>query len=144
MPLISVTRLHLRSKRYLLGFLWHTLASARQAQRAPGFLGGVLAGDRALGSWTVTAWADAAVMRAYRNSGAHLRAMPKLLRWADEAAFVHWEQDSPRLPSMAEAHRRLVAEGRLSKVNHPSPAHAARQVAAELPRIGRHLRPAAR
>ena len=142
MALISVTRLHLRSLRYFPPFVWYTLTSARQAQRAPGFLGGVLAGDRAFGSWTITAWTDEAAMRAYRNTGAHFRAMPKLLRWADEASFVHWQQESPRLPAMEEALRRLVAEGRRSKVNHPSPAHAAQRIAALLPRPARRLRPA--
>ena len=83
-------------------------------------------------------------MRAYRNTGAHFRAMPKLLRWADEASFVHWQQDSPRLPEMEEALRRIVAEGRLSKVNHPSRAHAAKRIAAQLPRPGRRRRPATR
>ena len=144
MALISVTRLHLRSVRYVPPFIWHTLASSRQVQRAPGFLGGVLAGDTAWGSWTITAWTDEAAMRAYRNTGAHFRAMPKLLRWADEAAFVHWQQESSRLPEMEEALRRIVAEGRLSKVNHPSPAHAAKRIAAQLPRPGRRLRPATR
>ena len=141
MALVSVTRLHLRSPRYLPAFFWHTLMIARQAQRAPGFLGAVLAGDKAFGSWTITAWTDEAAMRAYRNSGAHFRAMPKLLRWADEAAFVHWQQESPRLPDMEEALRRMLAEGRLSKVNHPSPTHAAKRIAAQLPRAGRRLRP---
>ena len=134
--------LHLRSLRYLPGFLWHTLQSARQVQRAPGFLGGVLAGDKALGSWTITAWTSEAAMRDYRNTDAHFRAMPKLLPWADEASFVHWEQESPPLPSMEETLRRLVTEGKRSKVNHPSPSHAAQQIAAELPRVGRRLRPA--
>ena len=144
MALISVTRLHLRSVRFAPGFIWHTFMSARQARRAPGFLGGVLAGDRAFGSWTITAWADEAAMRAYRNTDAHFRAMPKLLRWADEAAFVHWRQDNPTLPAMEEALRRLVAEGRLSKVQHPSPAQAAGRVAAQLPRPARRLRPSVR
>ena len=142
MALISVTRLHLRSVRYVPPFIWHTLASSRQVQRAPGFLGGVLAGDTAWGSWTITAWTDEAAMRAYRNTGAHRRAMPKLLHWCDEASIVHWQQDGPGLPEPGEALRRMVAEGRLSKVNRPSPAHAARRIAARLPRPGTRLRPA--
>ena len=111
---------------------------------APGFLGGVLAGDKAFGSWTISAWTGEAAMRAYRNTGAHFRARPNLLRWADEAAFVHWQQDSPRLPDIDEALRRMVAEGRLSKVNQPSPAHAAKRIAAQLPRPGRRPRPSVR
>ena len=82
-------------------------------------------------------------MRAYRNTDAHRRAMPKLLHWCDEASVVHWQQDGPGLPDMPEALRRMVVEGRLSKVNHPSPAHAAKQIAArQPPRPGTRLRPA--
>ena len=142
MALISVTRLRLRSLRYFPPFVWYALTSARQAQRAPGFLDGLLAGEKIRAFWTITAWSDEAAMRAYRNTDAHFRAMPKLLRWADEASFVHWQQESPRLPEMEEALRRIVAEGRLSKVNHPSPAHAAKRIAAQLPRPARRLRPA--
>jgi len=41
----------------------------------------------------------------------------------DEAALVHWVQESEREPDWLEAHRRLQQEGRRSKVNHPSPGH---------------------
>ncbi|MDP8923807.1 MAG: antibiotic biosynthesis monooxygenase [Chloroflexota bacterium] len=143
MALISVTRLRLRSVRYLLPFYWHSLKSARQARRAPGFLGGQLAGERGKAYWTVTAWRDESAMRAYRNTDSHLKAMPKLLNWCDEASVVHWQQDGPELPDMNEALRRMVAEGRVSKVNHPSPAHAAKQIPArQAPRPGFRLRPA--
>ena len=142
--MISVTRLRLRSARYLLPFYWHSLRSALQVRRAPGFLGGQLAGERGNAYWTVTAWRDEAAMRAYRTAGAHFRAMPKLLGWCDEASVVHWQQDSPRLPDMPEARRRMVAEGRVSKVHHPSPAHAARRIVAQAPRAGIRLRPGRR
>ena len=129
MPLISVTRLRLRSARFLPAFAWHTFTSSRQVRRAPGFLGGWLAGEGGLnGSWTITAWRDEAAMRAYRNTAAHMRAMPKLLHWCDEASVLHWEQETAALPDMPEAWRRMVAEGRVSKVLHPSPAHAARRI----------------
>jgi hypothetical protein len=51
--------------------------------------------------------------------------MRKLLEWCDEAALVHWNQDSRELVSWEEGHRRLQGEGRRSKVNHPSAAHDA-------------------
>lgn len=130
MALISVTRLRLRSVRYVPGFVWHTWRSLRQARRAPGFLAGQLAGEGVLGYWTLTAWSDELSMRRYRNGAAHGQAMPKLLQWCDEASVAHWQQDGPDLPGGAEALRRMVADGRLSKVRHPSPAHAARQIAA--------------
>ena len=143
MALISVTRLRLRSLRYFPPFVWYALTSARQAQRARGFLDGLLAGEKIRAFWTITAWSDEAAMRAYRNTDAHRRAMPKLLNWCDEASVVHWQQDDPDLPDMREASRRMVAEGRPSKVNHPSPAHAARQIAVpQPPRAGTRLRPA--
>ncbi len=52
--------------------------------------------------------------------------MPKLMEWCDEAAVLHWQQESAAEPTWAEAHRRLLAEGRVSKVLHPSPKHATR------------------
>ena len=129
MAFISVTRLRLRSLRYLPPFLWHTLRSLLQAKRAPGNLSAKTrrAADGAF--WTLTAWDAAAAMRAYRNSGAHKRAMPKLLEWCDEASIGHWEQEPAEPPDWREAHRRMVETGRLSKVNHPS----ARQKAGEMP-----------
>ena len=61
-------------------------------------------------------------LRAYMLGGAHKQVMPKLLDWCDEAATTHYTQDAAELHSWAEAHRRLVAEGRRSKVLHPSAA----------------------
>jgi hypothetical protein len=144
MALISVTRLRLRSLRVLPRFAWHTWASTRQLRRAPGFLGGQFASEGLLGFWTLTAWDDEAAMRAYRNTDAHMRAMPKLLDWCDEASVVHWPQATPELPGPAAAVARMRAEGRLSKVRHPSSAHAARTIApgARPPRPGPQLRPA--
>ena len=52
----------------------------------------------------------------------HGPAMRKLLEWCDEAALVHWTQEDEELPTWTEAHRRMLREGRPSKVNHPSEA----------------------
>ena len=142
MPFISVTRLRVRSLRYLLQFVWQALKSARQAERASGFLGGRLLREAKNTFWTMTAWEDEMAMRAYRNAGAHRGVMPKLLDWCDEASVVHWSQESLALPDWQEAHRRMVKEGRPSKVNHPSPAQEANRIAAPQPgRIERTLKP---
>jgi hypothetical protein len=69
-------------------------------------------------------------MRRFMLAQPHGKTMRKLLEWCDEAALVHWQQDQPDLPSWTEAHRRLQAEGRTSKVLHPSPDHAAFRIAA--------------
>ena len=67
-------------------------------------------------------------MRAFMLSGAHKRAMPKLLNWCDEASVVHWNQETVELPSWSEAHRRMVLDGRQSQVRHPSQAHVAKHI----------------
>ena len=120
---VSVTRLHLRSARFLLPFIFFALRSTRQARRSPGNVTVDVLRDAHGGYWTRTVWDDAASMHAFMVSGVHRQAMPKLLDWCDEAALVRWEQASATLPSWEEAHRRLVSEGRRSKVHHPSAAH---------------------
>ena len=128
MPLISITRLRVRSIRYLPGFFLYTITSALQAKRAPGNLGMGALRDANNTFWTRTAWQDEAAMRAFMMAPPHRRAMVKLLVWCDEASVVHWNQENSALPDWHEAHQRLVAEGRRSKVNHPSSAHEAYQI----------------
>jgi hypothetical protein len=143
MALISVTRLRVRSFIYLPRFLQDTFKSMRQAERSVGFLGGRLLVNAKKVFWTMTSWKDEAAMNAYRTGGAHRKAMPKLLIWCDEAAVVHWNQESPELPSWQEAHRLMVKDGKLSKVNYPSPSQALKLVPAPEPsRIERTLKPA--
>jgi len=142
MPIISVTRLHLRSLRYLPSFAWRTFVINRQVRRIHGFVGGRLGNELPRGFWTITAWDSLEAMRRFRDSGVHRAAMPRLLRWCDEASFVHWEQRDTSLPSPEEAHRRLQAEGRVSKVYRPSAAHAAGRTAGErMPTLGPMLQP---
>ncbi len=143
MPVISVTRLRVRSIRYLLQFFWQALASVRQAERTPGFLGGRIARDARNAFWTLTAWDDLAAMKAFRDTGAHRKVMPKLMDWCDEASVANWEQESAQLPDWPEAYRRMVSEGRPSKVKQPSQSHLAKQIAASRLRAdeGRVLTP---
>ena len=138
MALISVTRLRVRSFFFLPQFIWGAIRSANQAEHSPGFLGGKIVRMPRNVFWTVTAWESEAAMNAYRIAGAHLGAMPRLLKWCDEAAVAHWSQDSAEIPSWQEAHRHLVQEGRLSKVNHPSPRQSLSEIPA--PEITRAVR----
>lgn len=124
MLFISLTRLRIRSIRHLPAFVVHTMRSLGQIRQAPGFRGGALLADRRRTFWTVSAWDEAASMRAFMASGAHRIAMPLLLDWCDEAAVAHWTQDSASLPSWTDADRRLRTEGRPSKVRHPNRFHA--------------------
>jgi hypothetical protein len=140
--LVSVTRLHLRSLRYMPSFLLYTYLSSRQVRRSDGFVSGYLGGDPERGAWTVTIWRDEAAMRAFRASGAHLRAMPRLLTWCDEAAVAHWTQEDSALPTAAVAFARLRDIGRPSKVHHPSARQTqGHTVGSEPPRQASALQP---
>ncbi len=123
MPFVSITRLRLRSWKYLPGLYVETVRAALQALRAGGNLSLSTLRDANNVYWTRTVWTDEAAMRAYMTSGAHRAAMPKFLEWCDEAAVAHWTQQGADAPDWAEAHRRLIAEGRPSKLTHPSPTH---------------------
>ena len=124
MIFVSLTRLRVRSIRFLPAFAVHTLRSLRQVRKAAGFLDGALLPDRSWTFWTLTAWNRQEDMRAYMVSGDHKAAMPHLLEWCDEASVAHWTQDALPLPSWIEADRRMRGEGRASKVQNPSPHHA--------------------
>ena len=125
MPLISITRLRVRSWRYLPAFLFYALSSARQAARSEGNMAVKLLRDADNTWWTSTSWDAETSMRKFMLMKPHGVAMRKLLEWCDEAALVHWSQPEPALPSWTEAHRRMQSEGRTSKVLHPSPEHLA-------------------
>ena len=123
MVFVSITRLRVRSLRFMPQFIVHTLRSMGQAKRAEGYFGGALLADRRLTFWTMTLWRDQQSMRRYMTGGAHLRAMPKLLEWCDEASVAHWAQEGLTAPDWLEAARRMRADGRASKVRNPSPNH---------------------
>ena len=122
MPFVSITRLRVRSWRYVPGFLIQSLRAALQAKRAPGSLAVSVLRDADRAFWTRTVWKDEAAMRTFMQSGVHRRVMSRLPEWCNEAALGHWVQDAAEPPSWAEAHRRLQAEGRRSRVSHPSEA----------------------
>ncbi|MBM3803033.1 MAG: DUF3291 domain-containing protein [Acidimicrobiia bacterium] len=128
MPFVSVTRLRLRLVRYLIPFLAHTVLSSLQARRSTGNLGLKLLRDANRTFWTLSIWQREEDMRSFMMSGAHRRAMPKLLNWCDEASVAHWSQESSRLPAWDQAHRNLVERGRPSKVRFPSSSHREFQI----------------
>jgi quinol monooxygenase YgiN len=123
MPFVSITRLRVRRWRLLPQFLIQSIRIARQAQRASGSIAVSILRDAYRAFWTRTVWRDEAAMRAFMQSGAHRRVMARLPEWCDEAAIVHWGQDTEEAPSWTEAHRRLKQEGRRSRVSDPSETH---------------------
>jgi len=130
MPFVSVTRLHLRSAWGFLPFIWHTFRSNAQAKRAPGYLGGCLNRDAHGAYWTVTVWESREAMMAFRGSGAHRAAMPRIADLSDEAAYTHWEQPTAQVPDWRTAHARLLADPHFTKLPHASEAHRQRKLPA--------------
>lgn len=124
MIFISLTRLRIRSLRFLPLFSVYLLTTLRQVKRAQGFRRGALLADRHWTFWTLTAWDNQESMRNYIVAGSHKKAMPRLLDWCDEASVAHWTQQEEELPSWMEADRRMRESGRASKVRHPSSRHA--------------------
>ena len=58
MPFVSITRLRVRSWRFLPGFAFHVWRSVRQVRAATGFQGGSLLPERGRTFWTMTLWDD--------------------------------------------------------------------------------------
>ena len=128
---VSITRLRVRSIWYLPLFLLHAMRTSAQAQKAEGVLGAQTRFEKNNVVWTKTVWQDEALMKKYRGSGAHQAAMRLLSEMCSEASVTRWTQDTADLPTWEEAHRRMLTEGRLSKVKHPSPLQAAGRTAPE-------------
>ncbi len=115
MAFVSVTRLRIRSARFVPEFLIATTRSRRQLRRSAGFVDGRLTLELPLAFWTMTVWADLDAMRRFRNAAPHKDAMVRLLNWCDEASYVHWEQATDDVPSIDVAHSRLRNEGKRRK-----------------------------
>ena len=137
MPLVSITRLRVRSWRYVPVFVIQSLRTARQAKLAAGSLAVSVLRDADRTFWTRTVWRDEAAMRVFMQSGVHRRIMARLPDWCDEAALTHWVQSNEEPPSWPEAHQRLQQEGRRSRVNRPSDAQRRFEIRA--PRAGAGL-----
>jgi hypothetical protein len=119
--LAAVTRLRLRSWRFLIPFAIHASRSQKQAAASAGCRGVTTRKTRGWAFWTLSVWESEESLRAYLRGSPHREAMPKLFPWCDEAVTTHWRVDSPSLPPW-EATRELQRAGRLLRVRNPSPA----------------------
>lgn len=130
MVFVSATRLRLRSPIYLPFFYWHALPTQWQIAKTPGFLGGKLLADNNLAYWTITVWQDEAAMKILRDKGAHKKVMPQLHNWCDEAVLAHWYQETNKIPSFAEVHQRMMAQGFFTRLPHASASQLQRYIPA--------------
>jgi len=133
MPVISVTRLKLRSLWFLPQFLWISNFINRQIVKASGFHRGRVFVDKGLTFWTTTAWNDEAGMQGFRDSGAHKRAMSRLPKWCSEGTSVHWNQDHDQLPDWNAAYDRILKNVRVTYVKAPSDRHKEKRFPASRP-----------
>jgi hypothetical protein len=120
MYFISVTRLRIRSVIYLPGFLLANEASIRSIKKVSGFISGAELLDKRLTFWTATVWESDAAMKYFRNNEPHKTAMRKLPNWCSEGAYVHWMQEGPLIPDWDFIYKKLMTEGKLTKIKHPS------------------------
>ena len=123
MPLVSVTRFRARALCCVPLLAFYAQRSIAQLRNADGCICLALLKEGRV-FWTMTMWTDERAMKAYLTSGAHLKAMPRLIKWADEASAVRWHQDHPERPDWTEAARRMRVEGHPSRLRHPGPHHA--------------------
>lgn len=131
---VSITRLRVRSIFYMPLFALHAFRSSTQAQRAEGIQDLATRAEAWDTHWTRTVWREESTMKRFRNSGAHQIAMRILAEICSEASYARWQQESPEPPSWEEAQRRILAQGVLSKLKHPSAFHQAGRSAPELDR----------
>lgn len=128
MPLVAITRLRVRSWRYLPLFFAQTLRAAIRAKGAEGNLAVSVMRDAHKTYWTRTVWSNDQAMRAFLWSHRHRQLLRRLAEWCDEAAVVHWTQESPEAPSWETAHERMLLDGQPARVTHPSETQRAYQI----------------
>jgi len=121
--LAAVTRLRLRSWRFLIPFAIHASRSQKQASSAAGCLGVLTRKTSGWAFWTLSTWENDELLRGFLRGSPHREAMPKLFPWCDEAVTVHWQITSLQMPTWEEAALQLQRGGRLLRVKYPSDAH---------------------
>jgi hypothetical protein len=102
MPVIVVTRLRLRDPALLDEFFTDAVAAIEQAQKSEGNLGANALADANNAWWSVSVWQERHVMQACVDIEPHLGISARLDHFCDEAAFVDWEQASPRFAGLAD------------------------------------------
>ncbi len=128
MPILTVTRLRLRSIRFLPEFLLRSQAIFKQTRSPQGNLGVKLRKTKGLAFWTLTAWDSPQAMVQFVREPLHFRAIPMLDHWCDQAATVTWSNPTEVWPSWNQAAARLGNAGQLYELTRPSPEHASGQL----------------
>jgi uncharacterized protein DUF3291 len=121
MPVAVVTRAVMAKPRFIPRFVRANLICTIQARRTAGFLNGTLAfSPRGRVFWTLTVWEDGPAMMRFRESGPHLKLMPKMVDWGSEASTAAWKVADGRLPTWDEAHEALRTRAKFATVAAPN------------------------
>lgn len=120
---VSATRTVLRSPRYMPAFFWGSTWAGIDARHSAGFVGGYLRASVRGELHTVSVWTDPRSMRDFRAGAVHGDLMPKLTRWASEAAYTSWVQEDAHVPDIVEVTARLQEQPTFGVVAHPNPRH---------------------
>lgn len=122
---VVATLFVVRRRRHTLPFVRAALASGREAEAVPGFVGGTVLADlwnRRF--WTVSVWVSPEAVRSYGSAPAHATAMRRTEHWASEAQVERWRASAYEVPSLVETARRLGVPGpRRGLVRHLRPQH---------------------
>ncbi|MEP7264803.1 MAG: hypothetical protein ABI772_09900 [Bacteroidota bacterium] len=123
MPLLSITRLRIRSIWLLPKFMWYAAKASKQAVAADGIIAEKTFKDRGLVFWTCSIWEDEQKMLNYMRSGAHKKAMPYLQHWCNEARTGRTIINTKEFPSSKEMAHILMQHGKASKLLQPNENH---------------------
>jgi heme-degrading monooxygenase HmoA len=123
--IVVATRFVVRRRRDTLAFLRAALASGREAEAVPGFLGGTVLADLWNGRfWTVSVWASPEAVRSYGSAPTHTTAMRRTQDWAAESQVERWRTSIPDIPTLADTADRIgVPAPRRGLVRHLRPQH---------------------
>ena len=124
MPLVSITRLRVRSWRFLPMFFFYALRSTRQASRSDGNLATRLLRDRRHTFWTATLWTSDVEMKQFMLAGVHGRAMRNCFTGATKRrSFTGLRKTPP--PLVARSPRPPTNRRKTLQSESPSPTHIA-------------------
>jgi hypothetical protein len=104
-----ISYLSIRSYRALPRVVKYSLQVQRQLNASPGLIGHSMQAQLfARHFWTLSAWVDAAALKAFVGHSPHIEIMKSLLPEMDASEFAQWRLKGRELPLLwKDAKRRL-------------------------------------
>lgn len=117
---LAITRLKLKSTRYIVPFFIHNERVVKQIRASEGFLKGKQLATPSLSMWTATLWTCEEALKTFYLSGEHRAVMSKISEWSSEAVSGHQQVDSNKLPSWDYVRTQLHQIGRFTHLQEHS------------------------